>query len=169
MNKPAVADIADIMKYAGNSKVAETTLNMPHPYLEEHAIYWINMANEGFVNRDQFVFAVRLAGSAQLIGGIGLNLESRFDRAEMGYWIAEPFWGNGYASEATKAVVKFGFEQLKLNKIYATHFSGNLASGKVMRNCGMTKEAELSEHIKKGGKYFDLVQYGLTKNVYTSS
>jgi ribosomal-protein-alanine N-acetyltransferase len=63
---------------------------------------------------------------------MGLPLERRFDRAEAGYWLGRPFWSRGLATEALAVVLQFGFTDLKLNKIYATHTAENPASGRVM-------------------------------------
>lgn len=161
-------DIPKIIEYAGNKKVAETTLNIPHPYKEKDAIYWINAANNGFENKTQYTFGIRRKTTNEFIGGIGLIINKKFDRASLGYWIAEPFWKKGFATEAVKAILKFGFEQLNLNKIYATHLLENPASGKVMVKNGMIKEGELKDHTKKGNVYRSIVQYRLTKAEYES-
>jgi len=155
------ADIPNIIQYAGNKKVAETTLNMPHPYKEKDAIYWINMAQQGWQDKTKNIFAIRLKINQELIGGIGLHIEAQFNRAELGYWIAVPFWNQGYMTEAVQAIIKYGFNTLHLNKIYAVHEVGNPASGKVMLKNGMLKEGELKQHVRKNGVYRDLVQYGL--------
>jgi len=159
-------DIPNIIAYAGNKKIADMTLNIPHPYKEKDAVFWIKNSSEGFKNKTQFTFRIGLKDKDKFIGGIGLKVESRFNRAELGYWIAEPFWNNGFATEATKAVLKFGFEKLTLNKIHASHLIDNPASGKVMLKNGMIKEAELVEHVKKADKYLSLIQYRLTKTEY---
>ncbi len=156
-------DIPKIIEYAGNKKVADMTLNIPHPYKEQDAVFWINSANEGLKNRTQYTFGIRIKTSNQFIGGIGLKVNNRFNRSELGYWVAEPFWNTGYTTEAVKAILKFGFEVLNLNKIFATHLTENIASGKVMIKNGMIKEGELKDHTKKGGLYQSLIQYRLTK------
>lgn len=163
------SDVPTIVKYASNIKVAETTLNMPHPYHEEDAIFWINMANQGFKNKTQFTFGVRLKSTDEIIGGIGLRVNSRFDHAEMGYWIAEPYWNKGYATEAVASILKFGFEQLDLHKIFAHYLVENIASGKVMIKNKMIKEGELKDHTKKDGKYRSLIQYRLLKSEYSKT
>ena len=155
------ADIPNIIKYAGNKKVAETTLNMPHPYQEKDAIFWINMAQQGWRDKTKNIFAIRLKTNQELIGGIGLHIEASFNRAELGYWIAVPFWNQGYMTEAVEAVIKYGFNQLHLNKIFAVYEADNPASGKVMLKNGMLKEGELKQHVRKNGVYIDLVQYGV--------
>lgn len=159
-------DIPKIVKYAGNKKVAEMTLNIPHPYEEEHAIYWINKAQQGLTDKSQYTFAIRLNTTFEFIGGIGLIVDQKNDLATLGYWIAEPFWGKGYATEATAGILRFGFEELQLNKIYATHLVENPASGKVMIKNKMIKEGELKDHNKKGDIYRSLLQYRLTKSEY---
>ena len=155
-------DIPKIIEYAGNRKIAEMTLNIPHPYEEEDAIFWLNRAHEGLKNKTEYSFAVRLKGSEAFIGGIGLMVNERFNLAEFGYWIAEPFWNKGYATEATRALLEFGFEELKLNKIHAAHLIENPASGKVMIKNGMIKEGEFKDHVRKDDVYKSLIQYRLT-------
>ncbi|WP_086009480.1 GNAT family N-acetyltransferase [Nafulsella turpanensis] len=115
-------DIPKIIEYANNARIAEMTLNIPHPYTEKDAVYWINMAYTGFEKRIQYTFGIYLNTTSEFIGGIGLKVDSKFDRGELGYWIAEQFWNNGYASEAVKEIIIYGFENLNLNKIFATHF-----------------------------------------------
>lgn len=166
LTNPKVSDIPNIIQYAGNIKVAKNTLNMPHPYFEKDAIFWLNMAHTGFQNRDKYIFGIRLKTTNELIGGMGLHLMIPYNRAELGYWIAEPFWNKGYASEAAGEVLKFGFKTLNLNKIFATHLIENPASGKVMLKNGMIKEGTLKDHFKKDGKYRTVHQYRLTKEEY---
>ncbi len=159
-------DIPRIIQYAGNRRIADMTLNIPHPYEEKDAIFWINASNQGFANNTQINFRIGLKENNEFMGGVGLRIESQFDRGELGYWIAEPFWNRGFATEAVSMVLKYGFETQELNKIFATHLVDNPASGKVMLKNGMIREADLVEHLKKDGKYFSLVQYRLTKTEY---
>ena len=162
-------DILDIVKFASNKNISVFTLNIPFPYSEKDAIYWINLANQGFKNGTNMIFGIRLKPENKFIGGIGFSIEQRFNRAEIGYWIAEPFWRNGYATEATKAVIEYGFVNLSLNKFTSSHFSKNAVSGKVMENSGMFKEGVLKEHVLKNSEYHDLILYGLTKNQFTAA
>ncbi len=158
--------IPKIVEYAGNRKIAEMTLHIPHPYHEEDAIFWIHLSNEGFRNGDRFTFGIFRIEDNEFIGGMGLRVDQSNHRAELGYWIAEPYWNMGYATEASKAILKFGFEEIGLHKILATHVSENEASGKVMIKSGMVKEGELAEHVYKNGKYYSLFQYRMLNNEY---
>ncbi len=161
-------DIPNIVAYADNKKITDNTRTMPHPYFEEDAISWINMANQGFRDKNQYIFAMRNAVDDAFMGGIGLTIDLEHNRAELGYWLAEPFWNMGYTSEAVKVMLQFGFKELNLNKVFAGYIEANGASGKIMIKNGMVKEAELKDHDIKNGKYITLIQYGLTKTDYES-
>lgn len=139
---------------------------MPYPYVEKDAISWINMANEGLEDQNHFVFAISLLPHDECIGGIGLRVNERFNNAELGFWIGELFWNKGYVTEAAKHILKFGFDQVGLHKIYATHLIENPASGKVMIKNGMIKEGELVDHVRKDGQYLTLIQYRITKKEF---
>lgn len=156
-------DIPQIMAYANNEKVAAMTLNIPHPYQEKDALFWLHSAQQGFAQQTQYTFALHLAQTEGFIGGIGLKINPRFDRATLGYWLAEPYWNQGYTTEAVGALLAFGFQELGLHKIYATHLVENPASGKVMLKNGMIQEGELKDHDKKEGIYRSSIQYRLTK------
>lgn len=160
------SDIPSIILYAGAEEIARTTLSMPHPYTEKDAIFWINKARQGFQAEDHYIFGIRLAATDEFLGGIGLIINKHFNKAEIGYWIGLPFWNKGYMTEATAAILKFGFEELGLNKIYAQFLTENPASGKIMIKNGMIKEAELVDHIQKYGEYKTSIQYRLTKAEY---
>lgn len=162
----APADVPRLVTLAGNYEVAKNTLNIPHPYGEEDARRWVQITQENYAQQTGYAFAIELRATGEFIGGIGLTLERRFDRAEAGYWLGQPYWGQGLASEALAAVLCFGFEELSLNKIHATHIAENQASGQVMRKNGMVKEGELAQHTKRDGQYHDLWQYRLTRAEY---
>lgn len=172
LNQIKPADIPDIVSYAGNIKIVENTRTMPHPYREEDAISWMNMANKGIENKDNYIFAIRFKDTQAFIGGIGLTLDLQNNRAELGYWLAEGFWNRGFTTEAVQAILQFGFEELKLNKIVAVYITTNKASGKVMIKNGMVKEGEFKDHdLKKDhtiadDKYISLIQYRMLKSEY---
>ncbi|MNO23039.1 putative ribosomal N-acetyltransferase YdaF [compost metagenome] len=86
------------------------------------------------------------------------------NQAELGYWVGRPFWGQGYATEAAQKIVKFGFEGLRLDHIFAAAMTKNPASYKVMQKIGMKPEDNLPKQILKSGMYEDLVHYGMVKS-----
>lgn len=162
----AAADVPRLVALANDYEVARKTLNIPHPYTEADAHHWLRLTQQGFKQQTSYSFALELRATGEFVGGMGLTLERRFDRAEVGYWLGHPYWGLGLATEALAAVLRFGFEALSLNKIYATHIASNLASGRVMQKNGMVKEGELVQHTKRDGQYHDLWQYRLTSSDY---
>lgn len=162
----APADVPRLVALAGNYEVARNTLNIPHPYGEEDARRWVRITQENFAQQTGYAFAVALKATGDFIGGIGLTVDRRFDRAEAGYWLGQPYWGQGLASEALAALLQFGFAELGLNKIYATHIASNPASGRVMLKNGMVKEGELVQHTRRDGQFHDLWQYRLTRAEY---
>lgn len=113
----APADVPYLVALAGNYEVARNTLNIPHPYREADARHWVQATQENYAQQTGYAFAIELRVTGEFIGGIGLTLERRFDRAEAGYWLGQPYWGRGLASEALGALLRFGFEELRLNKI----------------------------------------------------
>ena len=166
LRKLQIEDIPFLVKYANSKAVSNNVLNIPHPYTEEDAVFWLNLVWQGFKSRERFVFAVVLKESGELVGAIGLHPNAKHNGAEMGYWLGQPFWGKGIMTEAVSAVLKFGFEEVKLHKIYATHFTDNPASGKVMVKNGMIKEGELKDQYKVGEVYKSVLQYRLLKEEY---
>ncbi len=166
LRKIRSSDISSLLKYCNNKNISDQIINIPYPYLEEDAVFRMNFVLQGFKNKERYVFAISFKDSEELIGEIGLHLDKGNNCAQFGYWIAEPFWGKGIATEALAAILKFGFETLHLNKIYATHYPDNLSSGKVMLNNKMIKEAEMKEHYKINDTYKNVIQYRLTKREY---
>jgi RimJ/RimL family protein N-acetyltransferase len=157
------ADADDVQRLAGDRAVADTTLNIPHPYENGMAEKWISNHRDWFESGEQAVYAVTLRSGATLIGAIGLRIHPEDQRAELGYWIGKAYWGQGYCTEAARALIAFGFERLGLNRIYAHHFARNPASGRVMQKIGMTHEGHLRQQVKKWDAFEDLELYGILK------
>ncbi|WP_080777562.1 GNAT family N-acetyltransferase [Chryseobacterium phocaeense] len=155
-------DIPSVVDYLQDKIFSDLTSNIPYPYTEKDAEFWLNMSKEAFDNHTGFTFAIRNK-EEQIIGAIGLH-DRGDDKAELGYWMGKPFWNKGYVTEAATALINFGFLELEVNKIFATYFLHNPASGRIMEKAGMEKEALLRQHLKKGGEYFDIMMYSVLKN-----
>ncbi|KYH06236.1 GNAT family N-acetyltransferase [Chryseobacterium cucumeris] len=155
-------DIPFIVELLQHRIFSDLTSNIPYPYVENDARSWVEMSKEAFENNTGYTFAIRNK-EGQIIGAIGLH-DRDDDKAELGYWIGIPYWNKGYVTEAAKAIIDFGFNELKLNKIFATHFPHNPASGRIMEKAGMEQEAVLIKEVKKDGEYFDLVRYCILKD-----
>lgn len=154
-----MADAGRIRELAGAREVALNTLTIPHPYPDGAAETFISKESEDVVR-----FAI---DDGQLVGVIGLHLNRQDNRAELGYWIGVPYWGRGYATEAAAEVVRHGFEDLGLNKIYAGYFSRNPASGNVLRKIGMRHEGTLRQQHRKWDEYVDVEFYAILRQEFT--
>jgi len=159
-------DAAAVQRLAGDLAVARTTLNIPHPYEDGMADAWITMVAEDFASGRQVVFAITDGTSGDLVGAIGLVLRLEHARAELGYWVGHPFWGRGYAPEAVREVLRYGFDTLGLHRIHACHFSHNPASGRVMLKAGMRQEGMARAHVRRFDRFEDLVQYGILREEF---
>lgn len=159
----APEDAATVQLLAGEYEIADTTLNVPHPYEDGMAEQWISGHGKQFQAGTNAVFAIVDKKSLQLIGAVSLTIDKDLRKAELGYWIGRPYWNQGYATEAAKSIVDYGFKQLRLNRIVARHFVRNPASGKVMLKVGMVHEGTLRKDTIKWGEYEDLRLYGLLR------
>jgi RimJ/RimL family protein N-acetyltransferase len=163
-----MADAADVQRLAGDYAIAATTLRIPHPYEDGMAEQWIATLGPAFEKGEHIALAITAREDGALLGAIGLTLDVANQRAELGYWIGKPYWGHGYATEAARALVRFGFERLSLNRIYAHHFSHNPASGRVLQKAGLSYEGYLAQAIRKCERFVDVVLYGVVREKWPS-
>ncbi|MBM7613644.1 GNAT family N-acetyltransferase [Alkaliphilus hydrothermalis] len=160
-----LTDAKRVQELAGDERIASTTLNIPHPYKDGMAEAWINTHDKNLQEKIAITYAITLKEGNVLVGAIGLMLKV-FNKAEMAYWVGVPYWGKGYCSEAGKALMKFGFDELELNKIYALCMKGNRGSSKVMEKMGMIFEGLKREDVMKWGEYVDLESYSILRKEY---
>ena len=165
----SLADAPDVLDLAGERDIASTTLNIPHPYEPGMAETWITGHAEAFDRDETVTFALVRRADKTFIGAMGLRLELEHRLAELGYWVGKPYWNQGYATEAATALVGYGFKELGLNRIYASHLTRNPASGRVMQKVGMVHEGQLRQHILKWGVFEDLEIYAILRSDYQSS
>jgi RimJ/RimL family protein N-acetyltransferase len=149
-------DISTLVRLLGAREVAATTLRIAHPYSEEDARTFMTSLQSPASKFGMFELA-----TDELIGGIGLNVEDPHRRAELGYWVGVPYWRRGYATEGAREMLRHGFEDLKLNRIYAGVFGGNPASEQVLRKIGMKHEGTARQHFQKWGQFLDDECYGI--------
>ncbi|HNT66961.1 MAG TPA: GNAT family N-acetyltransferase [bacterium] len=162
-------DAADVQRLAGDWAIADTTLNLPHPYPDGAAEEWISSHQEKFDRGEALVFAIERKADSILAGAIGLHQMVPGHQAEMGYWIGKPYWQQGYCTEAGEGVLNFAFTDLGLVRVHACHFSRNPASGRVMQKLGMRHEGTRRQHVEKWGRYEDLELYGVLREEWEKS
>jgi RimJ/RimL family protein N-acetyltransferase len=153
------ADIPELLPLIGTREVAATTLRIAHPYTEQDARDFFELAKEP----DKLWLAITLRADGRQIGGIGLRIEPQHQHAELGYWLGVAYWRMGYATEAASEMLRYGFEELGLHRIYATHFKQNAASGKILKKIGMQHEGCQRGHLLKWGEFVDSEMYGILR------
>lgn len=159
-------DAPAVQKLANNPAIASNTRSLPYPYEDHMAQEWIKSHHEKYQSGEQVNFAITHLKESYLIGAIGIQLEMQHKLGEMGYWIGEPHWNKGYCSEAAQATIRFGFENLNLNRIFAQTFKDNKASERILQKCGMQYEGYLRQHIKKLNRYEDVVIYAILRSEF---
>ena len=113
--------------------------------------------------------AITLADTGELIGIAGVRQRQPDQpRGDIGYELAPWHWGRGYATEAARAMLAFGFETLRLHKVYARCAAGNAASARVLERLGMRLEARLREHEWVRGEPHDELLYGILAGEWSS-
>jgi RimJ/RimL family protein N-acetyltransferase len=154
-------DAPSIAKYANNRKIWINLRDaFPHPYHLSDA--------EAFLSRilgqePRTIFAI--ATDAEAIGSIGFMFGEDVHRftAELGYWLAEPYWNRGIMTEAVRRLTDYAFETFDLVRIYAEPYASNLASIRVLEKAGFQYEGRLKDSVYKDGKILDQVLYARTK------
>jgi [ribosomal protein S5]-alanine N-acetyltransferase len=153
--RPADAD--SLALYANNRRIWINLRDaFPHPYTIHDAREFIRAIRS---RSPETTFAIAVDDEA--VGSIGFVLHRDVERvsAEIGYWLAEPFWGRGITAEALAAVTQFAIRQHGLRRIYAVPFAWNAPSCRVLEKAGYVLEARLRNSAIKDGKLTDQMQY----------
>jgi ribosomal-protein-alanine N-acetyltransferase len=154
-----------LIEFLNEPDIYARTLRIPFPYTIADAEQWFALVEKLTEQNGQPVnWAIR-NDADKLFGGVGLESPGldRSHRAEIGYWLAKPFWGRGIMTAVVKAVCRHAFENLGLRKITAQVFSFNDASSRVVEKCGFSQEGYLRQHYLKDGQFIDAKAYGLVK------
>jgi ribosomal-protein-alanine N-acetyltransferase len=156
-----INDLESLVKFADNHNIAKfMTDQFPHPYTHENGKAFI-----GFATKDDpvHIFAIDVDGQAS--GGIGIHPQTDVLRknAELGYWLAEPFWGKGIISKAIPQMIDFAFKTYDIERVFARPYGTNIASQKVLEKNGFKLEAKLEKTIYKNGEYLDELIYAIRR------
>jgi [ribosomal protein S5]-alanine N-acetyltransferase len=150
-------DLNALVAHADNRKI---WLNLrdrfPHPYTRRDGREFLSTAQ---AQRPETLFAIAVGGEA--VGGIGFSTAADVERvsAEVGYWLAEPFWGRGIATEALAAVTRYAIATFGFTRMFAVPFASNRASCRVLEKAGYVLEGHLRRSAIKDGQIIDQMQY----------
>lgn len=112
------ADAETVTRLCNDYNIYKSTLTLPYPYTLDCAMSWIEHHQENFDADKLYEFAICDRETGALYGAIALSNHQRYDNGELSYWVGQPFWGNGYATEAAKAILDFAFDVKKYHKVY---------------------------------------------------
>ena len=150
-------DVASLALHANNPAIWRNLRDgAPDPYKVEDARAYITRVAE---QRPETAFAIVVDNAA--VGSIGFTLGHNVERvsAELGYWLAEPYWGRGIATESVRAVTAFALAEHGLTRVFSLPFAWNAASCRVLEKAGFTLEARLRKSAKKEGRVTDQFLY----------
>ena len=154
-------DEAALVKY-GNNRAIWRNLGdrFPHPYTAKDAEDWVKSSS----NCSPATF-LAIATPDEAIGNIGLRPQDdvHFRSAELGYWLAEPFWGQGIATRSVRAFSEYAFDNFDIIRLFAIVFDWNPASARVLEKAGFTLEARMRKSATKDGHTVDELLYALVR------
>lgn len=162
-------DAPELQRLVGHIEIARGTLTIPHPYPDGAAQQWIASHAPQFESDGHLHFAIVIRETNALAGAIGLIVNREHARAEIGYWIGVDFWGRGYAVEAARATIDYGFAETGLNRIFGAHFSTNPASGRVLQKAGMRHEGTHRQAFRKWGEFLDAEMYAILRSEWEAA
>lgn len=150
-------DAADLVALAGDKRVADTMISLPHPYTLDYAQAWIELCHEQARTGKAVHFALIAHQGGELLGAAGIRaIELEHEQAELSFWLGHAWWGQGLATEATGRLLELAFTRLGLNRIYAYQMARNSRSAGVLRRIGMRREGLLRQRVKKWGQFEDV-------------
>lgn len=157
----AKEDLNNLVKHANNWNIAKNlTDKFLFPYTESNGQAFIEFATK---DDPIHIFAIDIEGQA--VGGIGIHPQEDIYRknAELGYWLAEPFWGQDIISRAIKQILKFAFETYDIDRVFARPFGTNIPSQRVLEKNEFILEGKFEKTLIKGGILMDELIYAIRR------
>lgn len=163
--RPYVREDADaVFKVVRRREIAETTIMIPHPYPRGTVDWWIGFVNDRMAKGTAYEFALIERVSPRYVGNCGLVAVSRERRdAELGYFIDPDLWNRGYATEACRRMLQFGFGDLGLGRIHGRCLARNTGSKRVMEKAGLRFERTARHEVLKWGVLEDIDHYAVKR------
>ena len=163
IRKWELSDAKDLAAALSNKKVQDNLRDgLPYPYTEQDGKEFISAMLSADEN-ETFAFAITV--DDKVVGSIGIFRQGNIHRqtAELGYYIAEEYWGKGIMTEAVKQICEYVFANSDIIRIYAEPFAYNIASCRALEKAGFQYEGTLRSNAVKNGKVIDMKMYSLLK------
>jgi ribosomal-protein-alanine N-acetyltransferase len=163
LRKMAPNDAEAVFAYASDPEVSRYTLWETHRSIEDSRAF-LKLITAKYENGGEPDWGITYRGDGYLVGACGLvNWEAEHARAEIGFVLSRRYWGRGFMPEAVRAMFRFGFERMNLNRIEARCIAENAASARVMEKAGMAYEGTLRQREYIKGAYRDIKLYAILK------
>lgn len=163
------ADASAIQAIASVRAVADAMISIPHPYPDGEAEQFLSCRAKANEAGDSVSFAIEQKDNTLFCGIIEIrDIDREHSQAELSFWLAVEVWGKGYMSEALSPVLRFGFEELALNRLYAYHMVRNPGSGKVLQKNGLVEEGILRQRVRKWGVFEDVKLWAILRRDWNS-
>ncbi|WP_350335556.1 GNAT family N-acetyltransferase [Coralliovum pocilloporae] len=131
--RPTLEDVAAIAQLANNPRISKNLSRMPYPYRQEDAERWIKHHQD---NPGEAAFCIRLKEDQTVIGAISVIRSEDGGTPELGYWLGEPYWDQGFGTEAAHAIIDHAFETTEMEALTICCRVSNVASRRVVEKCG---------------------------------
>ncbi|WP_213773899.1 GNAT family N-acetyltransferase [Bradyrhizobium sp. dw_78] len=162
LRKPTLADVKAIAGLANDRRIAENTRRLPHPYLQDHAVELIRATADG--QRD-IVFLIE--NDRTPIGIVGVNWRGP-DAPELGYWLGVGHWGQGFGTEAARAMIDFTFEEFDVGQLISGARVANPASRNILEKCGFQWSGVELHRFEALGSSAPVDCFRLSRGVWSS-
>lgn len=157
----AMSDASDVQRLAGERRVAQPTLGIPHPYPDGAAQTWISGHEKAFETGRGVCYAITLSTTSELVGTVSLlDISAEHFRAEVGYWVGLEHWGKGYCTEALSTLMPFAEDHFKTSRFVGRCLGTSLASARVLQKCGFLPEGRQVRHVRRESGYEDMLLFG---------
>jgi RimJ/RimL family protein N-acetyltransferase len=162
LRKPTLADVKAITHLANDRRIAENSRRLPHPYSHDHAVHFVNaQADAG----PQTAFLIER--DYQPVGMVGIDWRQP-DAPELGYWFGVEHWGQGFATEAARAVIDFSFEEFDIEHLISGARVANPASRNVLEKCGFQWSGVELHRFEALGSSTPVDRFRLSRTVWSS-
>lgn len=164
LRKLALSDAEDVFEYAKNPEVSKYLTWDAHTSIDDTLTY-LNFVLGGYANGKTGNWAIVDKEENKVIGAISfVQFDKQNSYGEIGYTLSYDYWNKGIMTEALKRVIRFSFEDMKINRVQALHFVENPASGRVMQKANMSYEGLLKQRLYAKEKFWDSKQYAIVKD-----
>jgi len=165
-----ISDTSPIQKAASAREIADTMISLQHPYSAGEAERYVARQQAEQKAGRAVTFTIEQKAEGWFCGLVEVrDIDREHSQGELSFWLAVEAWGRGYMSEVVQAVVRYGFEDLGLNRIYAYHMLRNPASGRVLEKNGFQQEGLLRQRVRKWEQFEDVALQAILRQEWRNA